>query len=145
MKEINNKLQRLDLIPSLFPTAAGVPGTGVGSRWLECLTPISSAFLFSGSMLLRLHILMLASTHSDQVFLGLRLRLVLGIVIHVMEFLHEEERATCQNHLKCLVRRAAVPSCTPNIARSVSLGTSLSSPTPQIQLTIDLSFRRSRC
>ena len=74
-----------------FPTAAGVPGTGVASRWLECRTPIFSTFLFSGSMLLRLHILMSALTHSDEVFLDLPLFLVLGIVILVIEFLHEEE------------------------------------------------------
>ena len=84
-------------------------------------------------------------THSDQVFLGLPLLLALGIVILVMEFVHEEERATCPYHLKRLVRRAAVTSCTPNIAQSVSLDTSSSSLTPHIQLTIDLSFRRSRC
>ena len=33
-----------------------------------------------------------------------------GIVILVMEFMHEEEPATCPNHLNCLVRRAAVTS-----------------------------------
>ena len=37
-----------------------------------------------------------------------------------MEFMHEEERATCPYHLKRLVRRAAVTSCTPNIAQSES-------------------------
>ena len=41
-----------------FSTAAGVPRTGVGSRWLECLTPNPHASLFSGSMLPRLHIFM---------------------------------------------------------------------------------------
>ena len=39
-----------------FSTAVGVPGTGVGSRWLECLTSNPHASLFSGSMLPRLHI-----------------------------------------------------------------------------------------
>ena len=68
-----------------FSTAAGVPGTGVGSRWLECLTSKLHASLFSGSMLPRLHIFMSALTHSDQVFLGLPLPLVLGIVIFVMD------------------------------------------------------------
>ena len=67
-----------------------------------------------------------------QVYLGLPLLLALGIVILVMEFMHEEEHATCPNHLKCLVRRAAVTSYTPNIAQSVSVDTSLSSLTPQI-------------
>ena len=84
-------------------------------------------------------------THSDRVFLGLPLLLVLGIVILVMEFLHEEERATCQNHLKRIVWRAAVTSCTPNIAQNVSAGTSSSSLTRQIQRNIDLSFRQSCC
>ena len=120
----------------------GVPGTGVGSRWLECLTPNHHTSLFSGSMLPRLHIFMSALTNSDQVFLGLPLLLALGIVILVMEFMHEEERATCQYHLKRLVRRAAVISC---IAQSVSTDTSSTSLTPQIQRTIDLSFRQSRC
>ena len=41
----------LVLIRSLFSTAAGVPGTGVGSRWLECLTPKPHTSLFSGWML----------------------------------------------------------------------------------------------
>ena len=98
----------------------GVPGTGVGSRWLECLTRNPHVSLFSGSMLPRLHIFILASTHSDQVFLGLPLLLALGMVILVMEFMHKEERVTCPNHLKRLVGRAAVTSCTPNIAQSVS-------------------------
>ena len=102
-----------------FSTAAGVPGTGVGSRWLECLTSNPNASLFSGSMLPRLLIFMSALTHSDQVFLGLPLLLALGIVILVMELMHEEERAKCPYHLKRLVRRAAVTSCTPNIAQSV--------------------------
>ena len=70
-------------------------------------------------MLPRPHIFMSALTHSDQVFLGLPLLLALRIVILVMEFMHEEERATCPNHLKRLVQRAAVTSCTPNIAQSV--------------------------
>ena len=128
-----------------FSTAAGVPGTGVGSRWLECLTPNPHASLFSGSMLLRLHIFMSVLTHSDQVFLGLPLLLALGIVILVMEFMHEEEHATCPYHLKRLVRRAAVTSCKSNTAQSVSADTSSSSLTPHIQRTIDLSFWRSRC
>ena len=66
-------------------------------------------------------------THSDKVFLGLPLLRVLGILILVMEFMHEEERATYPYHLKRLVRRAAVTSCTPNIAQSVSADTSSSS------------------
>ena len=122
----------------------GVPGTRVGSRWLECLTPNPHASLFRGSMLPRLHICMSALTHSDQVFIGLPL-LALGIIILVMEFMHEEEHATCPYHLKRLVRRAAVTSCTLNIAQSVSVDTSSSSLTPQIQRTIDLSFQQSRC
>ena len=123
-----------------------MPGTGVGSRWLECLTPNPHTSLFSGSMLPRLHIFMSTLTHSDQqVFLGLPLLLALGIVILVMEFKHEEERATCPNHLICLVQRAAVTSCTPDIAQSVSPDTSSLSLMPQIQWTIDLSFQRSRC
>ena len=93
----------------------------------------------------KVHIFMSVLTHSDQVFLGLPLLLALGIVILVMEFMHEEERATCPYHLKRLVRRAAVTSCTPNIAQSESEDTSSSSLTPHIQLTIELSFRRSRC
>ena len=84
-------------------------------------------------------------THSDQVFLGLPLLQGLGIVILVMEFMHEEERASCPYHLKHLVWRAAVTSCTPNIAQSVSADTSSSSLTPHIQRTINLSFRRCRC
>ena len=96
-------------------------------------------------MVPRLHIFMSVLTHSDQVFLGLPLLLALGIVILVMEFMHEEERAICPYHLKSLVRRAAVTSCTPNIAQSVSADTSSSSLTLHIQQTIDLSFRRSRC
>ena len=64
-------------------------------------------------------------------------------VILVMEFMHEEERATSANHLKRLVQRAAVTSCTPNIAQSVSADTSSSSLTLQIQRTIDLSFREA--
>ena len=88
---------------------------------------------------------MSALTHSDQVFLGLPLLLALGIVILVMEFMHEEELATCPYHLKRLVRRAAVTSSTPKIAQSVSADTSSSSLTPQIQRTIDLSFRQSPC
>ena len=83
-------------------------------------------------------------THSAQVFLGLPLLLALGTIILVMEFMHEEERATCPYHLKCLVR-TAVTSCTPNIAQSVSADTSSLSLTPHIQRTIDLSFRRSHC
>ena len=90
----------------------GVPGTGVGSRWLECLTPNPNASMFSGLIVPRLHIFMSVLTHSDQVFLGLPLLLALGVVILVMEFMHEEERATCPYHLKRLVRRAAVTSCT---------------------------------
>ena len=62
-----------------------------------------------------------------------------------MEFMHEEERATCPNHLKRLVQRAPVTFCTSNIAQSVSADTSSSSLTQQIQRTIDLSFQRSRC
>ena len=96
-------------------------------------------------MLPRLHIFMSVLTHSHQAFLGLPLLLALGIVILVMDFMHEEERATCPYHLKRLVRRAAVTSCTPNIAQSESEDTSSSSLTPHIQQTIDLSFRRSRC
>ena len=88
---------------------------------------------------------MSALTRSDQVFLGLPLLLVLGIVILVMEFMHEEECATCPYHLERLVQRAAVTSCTPYIAQSVSGDTSSSSLTPHIHRTIDLSFRRSRC
>ena len=72
---------------------------------------------------------MSAITHSDQVFLGLPLLLALEIVILVMEFMHKEERATCPYHLKRLVRRAAVTSCTPNIAQSVSADISSSSLT----------------
>ena len=75
----------------------GVRGTGVGSRWLECLTHIPHASLVSGSMLPRLHILMSALTHSAQVYLGLPLLLELGIVILVMEYVNEEERAMCPN------------------------------------------------
>ena len=88
---------------------------------------------------------MSALTHSDQVFLGLPLLLALGIVIPVMAFMHEEKPATCPYHLKRLVRRAAVTSCTPNIAQSLSANTSSSSLTPQNQRTIDLSFRQSCC
>ena len=40
-----------------------------------------------------------AVKHSDQVFLVLPLLLVLGIVILVMEFVHEEEGTTCPNRL----------------------------------------------
>ena len=69
--------------------------------------------------------------------LGLPLHLALGIVILVIEFMHEVERATCLYHLKRLAQRAAVTSCTPNIAQSVSTDTSSSSLTPHIQ--------RSRC
>ena len=98
----------------------------------------------SGSLLPKLHILMSALTHSDQVLLGLLLLLVQGIVILVMEFVHEE-RATCPNHLKRLMRKADVTFCTHNIAQSVSVGTSSSSLNLQIKRTIDLSFRRSRC
>ena len=79
---------------------------------------------------------MSALTHSDQVFLGLPLLLALGIIILVMKFMHEEERATCPNHLKRLVRRADVASCTPNIAQSVSadtLSSSLDSADPADQ------------
>ena len=79
------------LMTRLISTAASAQD----SRWPECLTPIPNASLFSGWMLPRLHILMSALTHSDQVFLGLPFLLVLGIVILVMEFVHEEERATC--------------------------------------------------
>ena len=110
---------RVDLTWSwvYFSTAAGVPGTGVGSRRLECLTPNPHASLFNGSMLPRLHIFMSALTHSglfrSPSSSGAR------IVILVMEFMHEEERTTCPYHLKRLVRRAAVTSCTPNIAQSV--------------------------
>ena len=88
---------------------------------------------------------MSALTHSAQVFLGFPLLLALGIVIHVMEFMHEEEHAMCPNHLKRLLWRADVTSCTPNIAQSVSADTSSSSLTPQIQRTINLSFQQSRC
>ena len=69
-----------------FSTAAGVPGTGVGSRWLECLTPNPNASLFSGSMLPWLHIFMSVLTHSDQVFLGLPLLLGLRIRYHWYPF-----------------------------------------------------------
>ena len=104
------------------------------NRWLECLTPNPHASLFSGSMLPRLHILMSVLTHSDQVFLGLLLLLAPGIVILVMEFMHEEERATWPYHLKSLVWRAAVTSCTPNIAQSVSADTYSSSLTPHVSV-----------
>ena len=57
----------------LFSTAVDIPGTGVGSRWLECLAPKLLVSLFSGSMLPWLHIFMSALTHSDQVFSGLPL------------------------------------------------------------------------
>ena len=87
---------------------------------------------------------MSALTHSDQVFCGLPLLLALGIVILVMEFVHEEERASCPYHLKRLVPRAAVTSCTLNIAQCVC-GHFVIILTPQIQWTIDLSFRRSPC
>ena len=80
------------------------------------------------------------NTLRPQVFLGLPFLLALGIIILVMEFMH-----ACPNHLKRLVRRAAVTSCTPNIAQSVSADTSSSSLTPQIQRTIDLSLWRSCC
>ena len=56
------------------------------------------------------------SLNTDKVFLGLPLLLALGIVILVIEFIHEEE----------------------------CMDTSSSSLTPQIQLTIDLSLWRSR-
>ena len=62
-----------------------------------------------------------------------------------MEFVHEEERAMCPNHLKRLVRRAAVTSCMSNIAQRVSVVTLSSSRTPHIQKTIDLSFPQSCC
>ena len=101
--------------------------------------------LFSGSMLPRLHIFMSALTHLDQVFLGLPLLLALGIVILVMEFMHEEEHATMPYHLKRLVPRAVVTSYTLYVAQSVSMDTSSSSLTPQIQGTIDLSFWGSSC
>ena len=88
-------------------TAAGVPGTVIGSRWLECHPPKLHASLFSGPMLLRLHIFMSVLTHSDQVFLGLPLLLALGVVILVMEFVHEEEHVRCSN----LLRRSSLESC----------------------------------
>ena len=94
----NLDIMAIDLIPSFFSTAAGVRGTGVGSRWLTCLTPKFHTSLFGGSMLPRLHVFMSAVTHSDQFFLGLPLPLALGIVILVMEFVQEEECATCPNH-----------------------------------------------
>ena len=62
-----------------------------------------------------------------------------------MEYVHEEECATCPNLLRCLVQGAAITSCTPNIAQSVSAVTLLSSRTPHIQRTIALSFQLSRC
>ena len=124
-----------------FSTAAGILGTGVGSRWLECLTPNPHASLFSAK-----------AAHFHVSLITLRPGLFRSpsssgtrIVILVMEFMREEERATCPYHLKCLVRRAAVTSCTPNIAQSVSADTSSLSLTPQIQRTIDLSFWRSHC
>ena len=61
----------------------------------------------------RMHIFMSALTHSDQVFLGLPLLLALGIIILVLEFMHEEECAACPHHLKRLVRRADVTTSSP--------------------------------
>ena len=92
-------------------------------------------------MLPRLHIFMSVLTHSDQVFLGLPLLLALEIVILVIEFIHEEERATCQYHLKRLVGRAAVTSCTPNIAQSESENFHLKN-TESAKVT--LNFKTSR-
>ena len=102
-----------------FPTAAGVPDTVVGSRWLECLTPKLNASLFSGSMLQRLYIFIPALIHIDQFFWGLPLPLVLGNVTLVMEFVHEEEGVMFPNHFRGLVLRAAVTSCIPKIAQCV--------------------------
>ena len=113
----------------------------VGSRWLECLTLNPHPSLFSGLTLPRLHIFMSGlNTLRSGLFgspssSGAR-------NCHTCD---EEERATCPYHLKHLVRRAAVTSCTPNIAQSVSADTSSSSLTPHIQRTIDLSFRQSHC
>ena len=109
----------------------GVPGTGVGSRWLEYLTTKLHASLFSGSTLLRLH------------FLGLPLELETTIL--VMEFVHQEEHVRCSNPIRRLIRRAPVTSSTPNIAQSVSMVTLSSSRPPHIHWTIDLSSRRSSC
>ena len=122
----------------------GVPVTGVGSRWLECLTRNPHASMFSESMLPRLHIFMSALTHPDQVFLDLPLPPVLGIIILVMEFVHEEEHVTCPNQLIRLLRRAAVTSCTPNIAQYVR-SHFVFIWTPHIQRIIDLSFLLSHC
>ena len=69
----------------------------------------------------RLHIFMSVLTHSDQVFLGLPLLLGLGIVILVMEFMHEEERAACPYHLKRLVWRAAVTLIMENYGKIMDL------------------------
>ena len=62
-----------------------------------------------------------------------------------MEFMHEEERITCQNHFRRLVQKAAVTSCKPNIAQSVSLVALSSSCTVHIHRNIDLLFQQSRC
>ena len=62
-------LTSLDLTWSwvYFSIAEGVPGTGVGSRFLECLKLNLHASLFSGSLMPRLHIFMSALRHTDQV------------------------------------------------------------------------------
>ena len=60
-----------------------------------------------------------------------------------MEFMHEEEHATCPYHLKRLVRRAAVTSCTPNIAQSESEDTSHNHSTQIDYILYRKSFRKA--
>ena len=63
----------------------------------------------------------------------------------VMEFVHEEMRVRCPNHLRRLLQTAAVTFHMPNIVHSVSAVTLPSSLTLHVHQTIDLVFWRSHC
>ena len=126
-------------------SAAGVPGTGVGSRRPAFLTPNLHSVLLCGSVRSRFQDLRSLLTHSDQVFLGLPRPLTHGTDKLKVSLMHEVARVTCPNHLKRLVRTASVTSCIPSLSSSDSIGISSSGLTPQNQRIMALSFRRSRC
>ena len=119
------------------------------------MTPDLQAILFCGSMPSMLQAFMSAFTQSDNVSLGLPRAFEHGtdrldtdedsVTDLVTDLIQDEDRTTCQYHLRRLERTAAVPSCIPSHAHNKSMEISSCGLTPQIHRIIDLSFRRSRC
>ena len=71
----------------------------------------------------KLHTSTTALTHSLQDFLGRPRPLGPGMAILVIEFVHEDARATWPYHLRRLVLRATATSWIPNFVYRVSMGT----------------------